>query len=147
MKKITTYLIIFLLFSSCGYQSIYVGNNTNFSFNKSNALGDIKISKDIIKNLNNLESDDGEYELTIESIYKKDISSKNKKGDPEVFNISLDVKLVLKKDNVILENKFREKLSYNNMKSKFELKQYERNLRSNLLDKIIQDILIYLNTI
>ncbi len=147
MNRIVKYLIIILILNSCGFQSIYISENTNFSFNKSNATGDIKISKDIIKNLNNFESNNGEYELTIESIYKKDISSKNKKGDPEVFDISLDVKLILKKDNKILENKFREKLSYNNMKSKFELKQYENNLRSNLLDKIIQDILIFLNTI
>ena len=61
--------------------------------------------------------------------------------------MNLYVNVTLKKDNDILRNKFREKLSYNNLKSKFELKQYENNLKSNLVQEITQDILIYLNSI
>ena len=147
MIRFTNYFIICLFLASCGFQSIYVSDKSNFSFNKSNALGEIKISKDIISNLGSFKKDDGEYELIIETIFKKDISSKNKKGDPEVFDMSLDVDVTLKKDNDILINKFREKLSYNNLKSKFELKQYENNLKSNLVQGITQDILIYLNSI
>ena len=147
MMRFAKYFIIYLILVSCGFQSIYVSNNSNFSFNKSNALGEIKISKDIISNFDGLKKDDGEYELIIESIFKKNVSSKNKKGDPEVFDMSLDVNVTLKKDNEILKNKFREKLSYNNLKSKFELKQQENNLKSNLVQEITQDILIYLNSI
>ena len=124
-----------------------MSDKSDFSFNKSNALGDKKISKDIIRNLDSLKKDDWEYELIIETIFKKDISSKNKKGDPEVFDMSLDVNLMLKSDRGILKSQFREKLSYNNLKSKFELKQYENNLKSNLVQEITQDILIYLNSI
>ena len=61
--------------------------------------------------------------------------------------MSLDINLTLKKDNNILKNRFREKLSYNNLKSKFELKQYEDDLKSNLVEVVTQDILIYLNSI
>ena len=147
MIRFTKYFIIYLVLVSCGFQSIYVSEKSNFSFNKSNALGEIKISKEIISNLENLKRDDGEYELIIETIFKKNVSSKNKKGDPEVFDMNLDVNVTLKKDNDILRNKFREKLSYNNLKSKFELKQHENNLKSNLVQKITRDILIYLNSI
>ena len=147
MIKFAKHFIICLFLVSCGFQSIYVSDKSDFSFNKSNALGDIKISKDIIRNLDGLKKDDGEYELIIETTFKKDISSKNKKGDPEVFDMSLDVNVTLKNDNDILRNRFREKLSYNNLKSKFELKQYENNLKSNLVQEITQDILIYLNSI
>ena len=147
MIRFAKYFIIYLFLVSCGFQSIYVSDKSDFSFNKSNALGDIKISKDIIRNLDSLKKDDGEYELIIETIFKKDISSKNKNGDPEVFDMSLDVNLMLKSDRGILKSQFREKLSYNNLKSKFELKQYENNLKSNLVQEITQDILIYLNSI
>ena len=147
MIKFAKHFIICLFLVSCGFQSIYVSDKSDFSFNKSNALGDIKISKDIIRNLDDLKKDDGEYELIIETTFKKDISSKNKKGDPEVFDMSLDIDLTLKKDNNILKNRFREKLSYNNLKSKFELKQYEDDLKSNLVEVVTQDILIYLNSI
>ena len=147
MIRFAKYFIIYLVLVSCGFQSIYVSDKSNFSFNKSNALGEIKISKEIINNLDGLKRGDGEYELIIETIFKKNVSSKNKKGDPEVFDMSLDVNVTLKKDNEILKNKFREKLSYNNLKSKFELKQHENNLKSNLVKEISQDILIYLNSI
>ena len=147
MIRFAKHFIICLFLVSCGFQSIYVSDKSDFSFNKSNALGDIKISKDIIRNLDDLKKDDGEYELIIETTFKKDISSKNKKGDPEVFDMSLDIDLTLKKDNNILKNRFREKLSYNNLKSKFELKQYEDDLKSNLVEVVTQDILIYLNSI
>ena len=147
MIRFAKHFIICLFLVSCGFQSIYVSEKSDFSFNKSNALGEIKISEDIVSNLGSLKKDDGEYELTIETIFKKDISSKNKKGDPEVFDMSLDINLTLKKDNNILRNRFREKLSYNNLKSKFELKQYEDDLKSNLVEVVTQDILIYLNSI
>ena len=147
MIKFAKHFIICLFLVSCGFQSIYVGDKSDFSFNKSNALGEIKISKDIISNLSGLKKDDGKYELIIETAFKKEITSKNKKGDPEVFDMSLDVNVTLKKDNDFLKNRFREKLSYNNLKSKFELKQQENNLKSNLVQEITQDILIYLNSI
>ena len=147
MMRFAKYFIIYLVLVSCGFQSIYVSDKSNFSFNKSNAIGEIKISKEIIRNLGSLKRDDGEYELIIETIFKKNVSSKNKKGDPEVFDMNLYVNVTLKKDNDILRNKFREKLSYNNLKSKFELKQHENNLKSNLVQKITLDILIYLNSI
>ena len=147
MIRFAKHFIICLFLVSCGFQSIYVSDKSDFSFNKSDALGEIKISKDIISNLSGLKKDDGKYELIIETAFKKEITSKNKKGDPEVFDMSLDVNVTLKKDNNILRNRFREKLSYNNLKSKFELKQHENNLKSNLVQEITQDILIYLKSI
>ena len=147
MIKFTKFSIIFLLLASCGFQSIYISEKSDFNFKKSIAVGDIKISNNIINNLNSLKDATGEYELIIESNFKKDVSSKNKKGDPEVFYMSLDVNLTLKKDDEILKNRFVETLSYNNLKSKFELKQYENNLKSNLIEKVTRDILIYLGSI
>ena len=147
MIKFTKFSIIFLLLASCGFQSIYISEKSDFNFKKSSAVGDIKISNNIINNLNSFKNASGEYELIIESNFKKDVSSKNKKGDPEVFDMSLDVNLTLKKDDEILRNRFVETLSYNNLKSKFELKQYENNLKSNLIEKITRDILIYLGSI
>ena len=147
MIRFAKHFIICLFLVSCGFQSVYVSDKSDFSFNKSDALGEIKISKDIINNLSGLKKVDGKYELIIETAFKKEITSKNKKGDPEVFDMSIDVNVTLKKDNDILRNRFREKLSYNNLKSKFELKQHENNLKSNLVQEITQDILIYLKSI
>ena len=64
------YFIIYLFLVSCGFQSIYMSDKSNFSL-INNALGEIKISKEIISNLENLKRDDGEYELIIETILEK----------------------------------------------------------------------------
>ena len=79
MIRFAKHFIICLFLVSCGFQSIYMSDKSNFSFNKSNALGEIKISKDIISNLESLKKDDGEYELIIETIFKKMYLQKIKK--------------------------------------------------------------------
>ena len=76
MIRFAKHFIICLFLVSCGFQSIYVSDKSDFSFNKSNALGEIKISKDIISNLSGLKKDDGKYELIIETSFKKEITSK-----------------------------------------------------------------------
>ena len=74
MIRFAKHFIICLFLVSCGFQSIYVSDKSDFSFNKSNALGEIKISKDIISNLSGLKKDDGKYELIIETAFKKEIT-------------------------------------------------------------------------
>ena len=44
MIKFAKHFIICLFLVSCGFQSIYVSDKSDFSFNKSNALGEIKNS-------------------------------------------------------------------------------------------------------
>ena len=39
------------------------------------------------------------------------------------------------------------KANYNNTSSKFKLKKYEENLKNNLTNKIVEDIIIYLQGI
>ena len=57
MIRFAKHFIICLFLVSCGFQSIYVSDKSDFSFYKSNTLGDIKISKDIVRNLNSLKKD------------------------------------------------------------------------------------------
>ena len=45
------------------------------------------------------------------------------------------------------EKNFNKTVSYNNNSNKFELKQYEDKIASNLTNKIIEEIIIYLQSI
>lgn len=147
MIKLIKYVFLFFLITSCGFKPIYISDKSNFTFKDAKVEGDIKLSNVILKNLNSLKNKDGKFDLIISSNYKKIISSKDKKGNPEVYDMGLIVNLIVKNDNEELKNKFKENLSYNNLSSKFELKQYEDDLKMNLANKITQDIIIYLNSI
>ena len=147
MIKLIKYVFLFFLITSCGFKPIYISDKSNFTFKNAKVEGDMKLSKVILKNLNSLKNKNGKFDLIISSNYKKIISSKDKKGNPEVYDMGLIVNLIVKNDNEELKNKFKENLSYNNLSSKFELKQYEDDLKMNLANKITQDIIIYLNSI
>ena len=44
-------------------------------------------------------------------------------------------------------NTFSETFGYNNKSNKFDLKKYERNIQNNLIEKILENITLYLSTI
>ena len=79
--------------------------------------------------------------------YFKSISSKNKKGDPEVFNIKIEVNIILNSPGKKLNKSFNETISYNNQSSKFELKKYENQIIKNITQKISQDIILFFRSL
>ncbi len=147
MKKILTIIFISFLLNSCGYKSILVDKTSNFSIKELKILDDDRTSKYIAKNLEEYQKSEGIYSVTIESNYRRDISSKNKKGNPETFSMQLVVNLSIATDDKVLKNSFKEVVNYNNNESKFKLKTYENNLKNNLLEKILQDINIYVQSL
>ena len=147
MKKILIIIFISLLLNSCGYKSILVNEASNFSIKEFKILNDEKTSKYIAKNLQEYKKSDGIHSVTIESSYTRDISSKNKKGNPETFSMQLVVNISISSEDKILKNSFKEVVNYNNKESKFKLKTFEENLKNNLLEKILQDIKIYMQSL
>ena len=78
-----------------------------------------------------------EYDLTITSKKEKNIISKDSKGDPAIFELVINVKYSVKKDNkILIENELNEKNTYNNIADKFELKNYENNIINNLSSRM-----------
>ena len=147
MKKILTIIFISFILNSCGYKSVLVNKNSNFSIKEFKILNEEKTSKYIAKNLQEYQKSEGIYLVTIESSYRRDISSKNKKGNPETFSMQLLVNISISSEDKILKNSFKEVVNYNNKESKFKLKTFENNLKNNLLEKILQDIKIYVQSL
>ena len=93
-------------------------------------------------------SENSENKIFINSSINKLIASKNKKGNPEIFNIDLSVNLEIYIDNKKTDYKvFNESVSYSNLSSKFELKERENKIENSLTDKIYNDILVYLQSL
>ena len=154
LKKIITTLS-FLLVLSCGYEPIYSkkqGNsNYNFSINSINYIGDNRVDeilKNKLKKILNKEKKSIELNLTLNSMVEKIVTSKDKKGNPIGFSIKITTNLEVFENKILKGKKnFEGKFKYNNISNKFDLKQYEKNIKNNLISELSYKIIKYLNSL
>ena len=152
MKKIIVLSILFIiLLAGCGFKPIFSSKDVNFSISKIEAKDKSNISRKIKKNLKtykNAKKSKNTYDIKINSTKKINIVSKDKKGNPTNFEMSVAVEIFIFEKLKLLKNKnFTESFSYENSSSKFDLKQYEKNIENNLTNKIIENITLYLYTL
>ena len=144
-------IISFLLLLSCGYKPIFSSSKANFSITEIKLFGKTNIGSKIKKNLNiykNIENKSIFYSLEINSDQKKNVASKDTKGDPKILDMQITVDLTILENNKIKNKKnFKESFTYNNSTNKFDLKRYEENIEDNLIKKIITKITLYLYSI
>ena len=153
INKILTILTFFLLFS-CGFEPIYsqkkLDSNYNFTIASIGFSGDNNINQYLKNNLTNYINKDKKikYDLIINSSIIKTITSKNKKGNPEIFYTKIQINVDIIENNQI-KNKtiFEESFEYKNKESKFELNKYEKNIHKNLTNKLSKDLIEYLYNI
>ena len=147
MKKILIFILFF--FTACGYQAIHkVDNRKNLSFNEINLEGNSKINKKIVNAIKFKKDETNQTlnEITINSSKKTEATSKNSKGQVVSYRTIIKLNLIIKKDNVIIKEKqFSKDFSYNNKENKFELSEYQKEIETNLVNKIIEDLVIFLN--
>ena len=147
IKKIL--IVLTILMTSCGYQPIYLNKNIkNFEFNKIITEGDDNINKQIINSIGLKESiyDDTLDTLLINSNYKVEETSKNSEGQVETYRSSISIDILIKKNKEILKNeKFVESFLYNKKDNKFELSNYQNDVKDNLINKILEEIILFLN--
>ena len=134
MKKNSVILILLFIFLvQCGYKPIFSSNQKNFTITDMVYLGDSKINSSIKNTLDiykERQNEDKIYNLEIFTKFNKNITSKNSKGDPSSFviEISLDLK-VFENNKLLITKNFLESFNYNNTSQKFELKQYEEEIK------------------
>ena len=147
IKKILIVLII--LTTSCGYQPIYLNKNIkNFEFNKIITEGDNNINKQIINSIGLKESiyDEKLNTLQIKSSYTIEETSKNSKGQVDTYRSRISINIIIKKNKEIVKNKnFVETFLYNKKENKFELSNYQSDIKDNLINKILEEIVLFLN--
>ena len=150
IKNKIFFFTILIFLSQCGYQTIYSNKNLNFSVTQIKILNDQNIGRQIKNRLGLLSSNKNadNLNLEIDSKFEKTTASKDKQGNPNVFNLSIYVKVNLISESGIEQSKvFSEAINYNNSENKFNLKKYEDSLKENLTEKIIENLLLYLQNI
>ena len=143
MKK---YLfIILLLFNQCDYKKIYSQNNQNFGIKiiEFNETRSNKILATRLKNYSYKKNNLFLYELKLLTSENKLILSKDTKGDPLMLGLKINLKIeVYEKDKLVMKKEYNEQFNYQNLSKKFELSNYESEIRLNIYDKMISRILI-----
>tara|TARA_B110000902_G_scaffold248570_1_gene305793 strand:- start:22 stop:468 length:447 start_codon:yes stop_codon:yes gene_type:complete len=147
MKK---FLLIFIfLLSQCGFQPIFLNENlNNIEFYKVTHNGDAEINRKILGSLSFKENKlkDTLNSLLINSSFEVIETSKNSKGQVETYRSKIVLNLIISNKKEIITNKnFTKEFSYNVKNNKFELVRYQNEIKDNLIDKIIEDIILYIS--
>ena len=149
MKKLIFVVIALFMLNNCGYSPIYSSKNNNFYIDVSQKDRS-KLNTKITNNIEKFSNQNSEniIQLEISSNKKIDIILKDKKGDPSKFKMTilLNINILNKNNYEISKTKnFTEKFDYNNNSNKFSLKQYEKDIENNLINKIIERSVLYLS--
>ena len=150
MKRIFLVLVIIFL-NGCGYTPLYSSKDSNykvigFKKNLNNSLTNY-----IQNSIEALSNENADKSLKISFEYNENISIilKDSKGDPAKnrLKVIIDLSLFDNSDNLIISKKFSESFEYNIDDNKFNLKQYEKNIKLNLVEDITQQILVFLASV
>ena len=150
MKKLIFLVIALFILNNCGYTPIYSSKENNFYIKEISQKDRSKLNTKIVNNIERFSNQNSEniIQLEISSNKKIDIISKNKKGDPLKFQMTIFLNInILNKNNYEINKtkSFSEKFDYNNNSNKFSLKQYETEIEDILINKIIEESIIYLS--
>ncbi len=148
MKKLIFLVIALFVLNNCGYTPIYSSKNNNFYIDVSQKDRS-KLNSKIENNIKKFSNQNTEniIQLEISSNKKINTISKDKKGDPSRFNMTISLTIyVLNKNNYEINKtkSFYANFNYNNDSNKFSLKQYEKDIEDNLINKIVERSIIYL---
>ena len=141
------------LLSSCGYEAIHSKKNSVnyiFSINELSFTGDRKINLKIKERLSNYTQSkkDKDFILRISSTSEKIVLAKDTAGDTTAFKNTISINV-----EVLMNNKFKsnlgiiESFNYNNISNKFDLKNYEDEIKNNLAETATEKIIFKLSNI
>jgi len=137
-------LITLLSLNNCGYKSVYSSKNFSLTINKldyqNNKLNN-KFAR-IIRSISNDDSKNG-IDLTFEANQNIKVLSKDKTGEPSIFEMKIEIQIIT--DNKVKNLIGRE--TFNNDGNKFKLNQYQRQLESQIMERLTLQIMKYLSNL
>ena len=133
---------------ACGYEPLNKSlTENNIKISKKTFSGDNQINRAIFNKINLKETkDELGYELKINSNKIIDQVAKDKLGNVTKYKttITIDVELI-ENEKTIKKRSFSKDFNYSNLSNKFELKKYQDDVETNLINSIARNIKIFLN--
>ena len=148
IKKFIFLIILNLSLLSCDYSPIYSNNNNyNFSIENVSQEGNSEINSLIRSKLKKYQFVKNAKKISINNIstFQKTSQSKNKSGNTDQYLLNLEVKFLIKSSdnekNFILKENFLMK----NFANEFDEKNYERTIKNNMTELIVNKLIIELS--
>ena len=151
--KILFLFIALIFFSNCGYSPVLTQKEYSFEIKNIEKIGNKKINSIVSRKLSSISKKGStkkiEYELILISNLIKNVTSKDSKGDPAIYEMEILVEVEIKNldKNTSAKRKINKKVSYNNRDDKFELSTYENTLVQNISENIADRILSSLSNL
>ena len=145
-----SFLGLILIVTSCGYSPMFTQKNYNFEIGEVIFSGEKEINKIIENRLNTIQKNKSvnkkKYNLNIFSEKKRNVISKDSKGDPLKYEMIIAIEYNISNNKeMLLEREIKKGNIYNNDNDLFELEQSEKiiieNISGNLSDNIISSII------
>tara|TARA_B100000575_G_C22946329_1_gene547480 strand:+ start:369 stop:833 length:465 start_codon:yes stop_codon:yes gene_type:complete len=143
---------LFFLQTSCGYKIVNNLDNFRFTIIDHKLTGEKKINNLLDKNFKRFEDNNprskSNFIVHANSASNRSIISKNSSGEALSYNLKITIVIeVYENNNLVNKTTFNENTTFDNLNSKFELKQYENILIQDLTEQIIFKINNKLNSI
>ena len=147
MKKIIIIFIALFILNNCGYTPIYSSKEKNFYIEKISKKNSSKLNSKFANNLEIFSNKNSKniIEIEIDSVKKIETSQKDNKGDPSRFQMTIVLNMNIISENYNKTKTFSSDFNYGNDSNKFSLKQYEKEIENNLINKIVEKSIIYLS--
>ena len=130
IKKNTIIISLIFILTSCGFTPIYLNNNNiNFSIEQVDYIGDKELNNFLKIQLNKYKKKDVDNKIYIEvnSVYNKNVLSKNEAGEVTNYELKVEVTFLVKSINRKI--KITEKKIIESMDDKFEENRKERSVK------------------
>lgn len=142
-------LISLLFIYSCGYTTVYKDlEKKDFQVNIIKMSGDRQINNQIKNQINlySTKNSSNEFNISIDSKYKKIVLAKNSNGSVSDYQLSINSTFTIYVDNETTKETFYETINIKNQTNNFEQRLYEDNIKKNfassIREKFISKILI-----
>ena len=143
------FILIYVIFLwGCGYQPLYQNlSNTDYNIlikeiNGDRDINNLSVSKLKSYNSNNTNKN---YEITINSIYNKEIVAKDTTGAASEYKIIVSVNFKIIGNKLNKDLNFTEDFNMKSLSDKLEENDYEKNIKSTLINSITRKLILELS--
>ena len=143
------FILIYIIFLwGCGYQPIYQNlSNTDYNILIKEINGDRDINNLLVSKLKSYNSNNTNknYEITINSIYNKEIVAKDTTGAASEYKIIVSVNFKIIGNKLNKDLNFTEDFNMKSLSDKLEENDYEKNIKSTLINSITRKLILELS--
>ena len=150
IRKLLPIFFILIILSNCGYIPRYgLNKNVNFTIDLVEISGDREFNTFLKTRLKRYEDvneiNKKNYKLNLTTTFNKNIKSRDTTGLAQEYELIIVVKTIIKSEG--METKkltFEEKFIMKKIDDAFDEKNYEKSIKENFSDIILDNIIFYL---